>query len=77
MTYSFPRSLSPKSFNVDLYRFSEKIKKNGLVKIKKNIQNKKPPTDRLYVLFCHVTGTTHIFFDLKKSKLESICFQLS
>ena len=35
MTYSFPRSLSPKSFNVDLYRFSEKIKKNWFGKNKK------------------------------------------
>ena len=60
----FPKVSPQKPFNLDLYRFSEKIKKFWFGKNKKNIQNKKIPVRPTLCFFCYVTRTTHIFFGL-------------
>ena len=61
----FPNVLPQRSFNVDLYRFSEKIKIIGSVKIKKVFKIKKIPTEWLYVFWLYYGNHTYFpFFGL-------------
>ena len=61
----FPNVFPQRSFNVDLYRFSEKIKIIGPVKIKKVFKTKKIPTERHYVFRLYYGNHTYFpFFGL-------------
>lgn len=58
----FPNVLPQRSFNVDLYRFSEKIKIIGSVKIKKVFKKKnKKHSDRMTLSFLAILREPHIF----------------
>ena len=60
MNYSFSKIFPQKPFNIGLYRFSEKVKKFGLVK-KKSFKNKKNPERPTLGFFLAMLQEPHIY----------------